>query len=249
MSYQNGGADPLSYGYFQAYSNIKRSIRREPQDLLATKGIATAALTLPESEAQASSRVQAKRQRLRRQLLGQTTPEDPDASKPFAREQRLVDAAVQGEEFAFRMKQVIHVQVSHLARPHRRFDTVLQPILQLMRFFSLRARTIHTPSPFFSTHGVPRNFVLCSAGARTQDHRYGALERGTSEREPTILWLYYFGVYIYMVLCRCCLTVEKTTFKLDITQHIHRSPFPSWQRIPLFTRPHPLALQSPLWVK
>jgi hypothetical protein len=135
MSYVNGGADPLCYGYFQAYSNMKRSIRHGPDDLLATKGIATAALTLPESEAAASSRTLAKRQRLRRQFLGQNTPDDPDASKPFAREHRRVTAAIEAEEFAFRLEQVIHVQVSRLSRPHRRFHTVLQPILQLMRFF------------------------------------------------------------------------------------------------------------------
>jgi len=135
MSYLNGGADPLGYGFFQAYSNIKRSIRHGPDDLLATKGIATAALTLPESEASASRRVQAKRRRLRRQLLGHRTPEDPDASKPFARERRRVIAAVDAEEYAFRHEQVIHVQVSRLARGHRRFPTVLQPILHLMRFY------------------------------------------------------------------------------------------------------------------
>jgi hypothetical protein len=37
----------LSRDYFQGYSNIKRSIRRNPEDLLVTQGIATAALTLP----------------------------------------------------------------------------------------------------------------------------------------------------------------------------------------------------------
>lgn len=135
LSYRNGGTDPLSYGHFQAYSNIKRSIRHGPDDLLATKGIATAALTLPESEAESSRRLLMKRRRLRQQLLGVRTPDDPDASRPFAREERRVNAALDGEEFAFRMEQVVSVQIGRLSRAHRRFDTVLRPILQLMRFF------------------------------------------------------------------------------------------------------------------
>jgi hypothetical protein len=135
MSYRNDGADPLTLGYFQGYSNIKRCIRHGPDKLLATKGIATGALTLPESEAATSSRILAKRQRLRRQFLGQNTPDDPDASKPFAREHRRIAATIDADEFAFRLEQVIHVQVSRLVGPQRRFQTVLQPILQLMRFF------------------------------------------------------------------------------------------------------------------
>lgn len=135
MSYRNAGADPLSFGYFQAYSNIKRGIRYGPDDLLATKGIATAALTLPASEAESSARLQAKRSRLREQLLGRQTPDDPDASRPFARERRRIDAAVEGEEFAFRMEQVLNVQVSRLLPAQRQFSTVLQPILQIIRFY------------------------------------------------------------------------------------------------------------------
>ena len=49
ISFHNGGTDPLSCGHFQGYSNIKRSIRHSPNDLLATKGIATAVLTLSNS--------------------------------------------------------------------------------------------------------------------------------------------------------------------------------------------------------
>ena len=57
MSFLNGGADVLSAGYSQGYSNIKRSIRHAPEDLLTTKGVATRALTLPESEAAVSARM------------------------------------------------------------------------------------------------------------------------------------------------------------------------------------------------
>lgn len=135
MSYLNGGTDPLGYGYFQAYCNSKRVFRHSPDSFLATKGIATGALTLPESEASASARVQAKQQRLRRQLLGLNTPDDPDASKPFARERRRVQDSIDAEEYAFRLEQVMHVQVDRLARGRRQFPTVLQPILHYMRFF------------------------------------------------------------------------------------------------------------------
>lgn len=135
MSYQNDGADTLNCGYFQAYSNIKRSIRHGPNDLLATKGIATGALALPETEANASARIKAKRQRLLRHLQGQLTPEDPDSSKPFARERQRIEQAIVEEGFDFRMEQVLSVQVSRLTDSRRSFSTVLNPIFQLIRFY------------------------------------------------------------------------------------------------------------------
>ena len=66
ISFRNGGTDPLSYEHFQGYSNIKRSIRHSPNDLLATKGIATAALTLPDSDVPGLGRLAMQRQKLRR---------------------------------------------------------------------------------------------------------------------------------------------------------------------------------------
>ena len=135
MSYRNGGSDALTYGYFQAYSNIKRSIRHGPDDLLVTKGIATGGLTLSEAEARASIRLQSKRQKLRRQLMGLATPDDPDASRPFAREERRIRNLVDSEAFAFRMEQVIHVAMHRLQPLLRSVATALQPIFQLMRFF------------------------------------------------------------------------------------------------------------------
>lgn len=135
MCYRNGGTDALTYGYFQAYSNIKRSIRHGPDDLLVTKGIATASLTLSEVEARASTRLQSKRHKLRRQLMGLATPDDPDASRPFAREERRIQASVEGEEFGFRMEQVIHVGLNRLLPELRSLATALQPVFQLMRFF------------------------------------------------------------------------------------------------------------------
>ncbi|KAG5912576.1 hypothetical protein E4U61_000461, partial [Claviceps capensis] len=51
MSVDNEGADVLSFGYFQGYSNIKRAVRHIKQVLLATKGFATAGMTIPSTSA------------------------------------------------------------------------------------------------------------------------------------------------------------------------------------------------------
>jgi hypothetical protein len=128
MSYQHNGAGVLSYGYFQAYSNIKRSIRHGPDDLLATKGVATAALALPYRDGNLSARVAAKRDRLLQHLRGQSTPDNPASSRPFAREAQRIQTALLEEEFAFRMEQVLSIQVSRLSSDKRSFSTVLQPI-------------------------------------------------------------------------------------------------------------------------
>jgi len=134
-SYRNEGADVLSFGYFQGYSNIKRVIRHRPEDLLATKGLATAALALPPAEAGAIAYTRDKQQRLLSQLRGGLTPGTPDSSTPFARERQRLEAAIDKGEFAFRMEQVVTVMVSRLVRERQDFTTVLHPIFQLMRFF------------------------------------------------------------------------------------------------------------------
>jgi hypothetical protein len=54
----------LLYDYFQEYSNIKRLIYYNLKNLLITQGIATAALTLLDSEAKSSVRVKDKQQGL-----------------------------------------------------------------------------------------------------------------------------------------------------------------------------------------
>ncbi|KAL6360882.1 hypothetical protein LRP88_05615 [Fusarium phalaenopsidis] len=116
MSHQNQGADVLSFGFFQGYSNLKRSIRHGPHDLLASHGLATAALTIPSTEAQRTARLKDKQQRL------------------LAQRQR-VEAAMQANEFAFRFEQVISIDAPRLVRRRRNFSSVLQPIFQLMRLF------------------------------------------------------------------------------------------------------------------
>jgi hypothetical protein len=55
LSFENDGADVLYAGYFQGYSNIKRAIRHAPDDLLASKGIATAAMALSDQDARQSA--------------------------------------------------------------------------------------------------------------------------------------------------------------------------------------------------
>ncbi len=45
----------LSYGYFQVYSNIKRSIYYRLDKLLTTKGVIIVALALPKTKANISS--------------------------------------------------------------------------------------------------------------------------------------------------------------------------------------------------
>ncbi|OBT60450.1 hypothetical protein VE03_10101, partial [Pseudogymnoascus sp. 23342-1-I1] len=54
------------------------------------RAIVTAALTLPESAAKGSARVRALQQRFLRRMQGSTTPDDPDASRPFARERQRI---------------------------------------------------------------------------------------------------------------------------------------------------------------
>lgn len=50
LNVRNEGVDALSCGYFQAYSNVKRSFRYSADDLLAKKSLTTAMLALPDSE-------------------------------------------------------------------------------------------------------------------------------------------------------------------------------------------------------
>jgi hypothetical protein len=135
MSARNEGAEVLSFGYFQGYTNIKRSVRHSPNDLLATKGYATGALTVPTAEASGHHLTRDKRERLLRIVRGQVTPEDPAASKPFARERRQIEVALEQEEVAYRLEQVVSLDVGRMTAEERTFGAVLQPIFQLMRFF------------------------------------------------------------------------------------------------------------------
>ncbi|GKU09161.1 unnamed protein product, partial [Fusarium langsethiae] len=117
MSYRNNGADDvLSFGYFHAYSNIKRTIRHGPEDLLPARGIATGALTLPPSEAIQRGYIAARQQRLLRTLSGEQTPDQPSLTMPFAREGHRIRAAMSQDQIAFRMEQVVTIRPSRLER-------------------------------------------------------------------------------------------------------------------------------------
>ena len=144
MSYQNDGASILSCEYFQGYSGIKPAIRYNPEDLLVTQGTATAALALPVAEARRTAKTKATQLKLLQRLQGSSTPDDPDASRPFARERQRIERAVATNEFGFRMEQVICVDVAALKPRWRHIRTVLRPIFQLMRFY-LQDSSVYAP--------------------------------------------------------------------------------------------------------
>ena len=150
LSVRNEGVDALSCGYFQAYTNIKRSVRHRPEDLLVKKSLTTAVLALPQAEI-TSHHIRARHQKLEAQMRGMSTPENSSQSRPFSREALQVQAAIEAEDFAFRMEQVISMQVSRLCDERRTFTTILYPILQLMRFYLQEPhqyrQILHTFSP------------------------------------------------------------------------------------------------------
>ena len=81
-SLRNGGVDVIKFGANQGYSNIKRVIRFIEDELLATKGIATGALTVDAAEVS----VRASR---RRGKLISILSRGSD-SKPFERERKRI---------------------------------------------------------------------------------------------------------------------------------------------------------------
>lgn len=136
MSMRNDGADVLSFGYFQGYSNIKRAVRHSAGDLLATKGYATAGLTVPTKDACLGVATSRKRERALRIIRGQETADAPEESTPFARERRQLDVAIEASEVPYRLEQVVSLNTARLLPHNRTFDTVLRTIFQLMRFFA-----------------------------------------------------------------------------------------------------------------
>jgi hypothetical protein len=162
MSYRNSGADDvLSFGQFHAYSSdVKRTIRHRPEDLLPARGIASGALTLPPSEAKQRGYICARQQRLLRTLSGEQTPDQPSLTMPFAREGHRIRAAMSQRQIALRMEQVVTIRPSKLERRHRHFFTVLHPIFQLMRFFIKEKRAYTTVLRSFLPSIFPT--ILCS---------------------------------------------------------------------------------------
>jgi hypothetical protein len=190
MSFQNDGADVLSCGYFQMYSNIKRSIRHSPNDLLVTKGTATAALALSTEDAHYPAPILKKQQRLLQRLEGGLSPENPEASKPYARERQRIEQAIHEEEYAYRMEQVLSVQVALLVPAWRRFRTILRPIFQLMRFY-LQERQQYThilrafPSRIFPQvlASFARLFELAAEDIQRRFHARGTKGLGVALAE------------------------------------------------------------------
>lgn len=135
MSFSNQGADVVSFTEFQGYCALKSVYRHRADALLASQGSATAALTVPEADIKAAAKVGAKQARLLDRIRGRLTPENPGASKPFEREALLIEKAIEAEEFSYRFEQVVTVHVQRLIKGQKSFSTVLQPIVQMKRFF------------------------------------------------------------------------------------------------------------------
>ncbi|TQN66280.1 hypothetical protein CSHISOI_09207 [Colletotrichum shisoi] len=129
ISDYNNSADVLSFGYFQGYSNIKRSVRHSLNALLATKGYATAALTAPTSHTSTLSHTRDKREAMLQRIRGQLTPGSPEQSKPFARERRKLNTAIDQEEFAYRMEQVVLLNIYYMCRAERTFAAVFPRVM------------------------------------------------------------------------------------------------------------------------
>ena len=125
----NEGADVVSFGYFQCYTNMKRSFRHSPNDLLATQGSHTAALTVSRADVLPFTNARSRRDTLLSAVRGGT------ATKPFAREGQQLKDALKGGQVAYRMEQVVHVQVSEMTPRTRTFEDVVRPAFQLMQFF------------------------------------------------------------------------------------------------------------------
>ncbi|KAF5230267.1 hypothetical protein FAUST_9888 [Fusarium austroamericanum] len=74
MIEDKNNAAALRFGAFQGYSNIERTICHNPEDLLTSHGLVTAALTLPKSEAdKKAAATKVKQQKLLCSLCGEQT--------------------------------------------------------------------------------------------------------------------------------------------------------------------------------
>ncbi|EHA58545.1 hypothetical protein MGG_14341 [Pyricularia oryzae 70-15] len=138
-SRRNESADVLSFGYFQGYSNVKRNVRHSPKDLLPTKGFATAAFTIPATDAAATAAARDRRKNLINIMRGVKSPKYPNATKPFARELFQMETAIEQNEFAYRLEQVLSINIANIkAGKQRTFTAIFRPIFQLIRFFLLQ---------------------------------------------------------------------------------------------------------------
>ncbi|CAI0654125.1 unnamed protein product [Colletotrichum noveboracense] len=101
MSDWNEGANVLSFSYFQSYSNTKRSMRHSLNNLLATKGYATAALMVLTLDVYATAASRDKREQLLRIICSQGTPESLEKLRPFARKRLQIEVAINSSKVAY----------------------------------------------------------------------------------------------------------------------------------------------------
>jgi len=135
LSFRNHGAAIMNAGPFQAYSNLKRSFRHGPSDLLAGQGRATAALTYPPSDAPTEAVSRKQRSYLDALQIGVQQPGEDRALKPLARERERVETALAKGEFDFRLEQIIDMKVGLMDLSNRCFEELLYPIFQLVCFY------------------------------------------------------------------------------------------------------------------
>ncbi|RHZ44626.1 uncharacterized protein CDV56_101773 [Aspergillus thermomutatus] len=104
--------------------------------------------------------------RLLEQPAGQRSPQDPSVSKSFAQERRRIEQEITTHEVAYRMEQVLSMDVSELLPAHRQFRTVVQPIFQLMQFFLRKSQSylhllwLFRPAVFPGVLGAPADHAV-----------------------------------------------------------------------------------------
>lgn len=135
MRRENDDDDIVAAEYFQGYSNIKKTVRFNPQDLLASKAIATAALALPATGPGVTPAARNAQQRLLARLRGEGSPDAPRQVIPYAREASQLEKCIRESEFAFRMEQVVTVSVSKLLPENRSAAALFRPMAQLISLF------------------------------------------------------------------------------------------------------------------
>ncbi|KAL7917668.1 hypothetical protein ACQKWADRAFT_317160 [Trichoderma austrokoningii] len=148
MSCENDNADIVTPGYFQGYSNIKKT------------AIATAALSLPASGPGITPAAKKTQQKLLDQLAGENSPEARFRTIPFAREASRLEQCIEEGECAFRMEQVITVSVSQLLPERRSMPMVLRPMTQLISFFLTAQKEYTQVLRVFDPEAFPG--VLCA---------------------------------------------------------------------------------------
>jgi hypothetical protein len=134
--YQENGREILHDNYFQGYSKVQRHFRFNPDDLLADKGISTGALALPKSERGKRQKIRNIHDRLVNHILG------PESGKPLAREKQRVTRAIAKRDFAFRLEQIVTIDVKALLPVNKHAETLIRPMLQLIRVFNLEQKYI-----------------------------------------------------------------------------------------------------------